>query len=288
MAPSPFAIGAAKPNLSSNDSKVLQALFDAESSPSPASSAAQTDASLPALPHIPTADLPALQEREVQAIRRLQASDASPSVKAIKTAISELSDIIKDYPKYASAYVNRAQAYRLLIDAEATEASSATSSSSSSSTPTPAAHVFSDLAEAITLLTPSTPISPVSPLQSRILANAHTHRAYILYKAARTEPEARNSLLPTTLHDANSDRLEEMASYDFQAGGRYGNPVAKQMAVHTNPYAKMCGAIVKDAMKAEIKQWAESKRQPYSVQGGQTHGLHPVSSHDRKGFCGAK
>ncbi|KMU83760.1 hypothetical protein CIHG_01543 [Coccidioides immitis H538.4] len=243
MAPSPFAIGAAKPNLSSNDSKVLQALFDAESSPSPASSAAQTDASLPALPHIPTADLPALQEREVQAIH----------------AISELSDIIKDYPKYASAYVNRAQAYRLLIDAEATEASSATSCSSSSSTPTPAAHVFSDLAEAITLLTPNTPISPVSPLQSRILANAHTHRAYILYKAARTEPEARNSLLPTTLHDANSDRLEEMASYDFQAGGRYGNPVAKQMAVHTNPYAKMCGAIVKDAMKAEIKQWAESK-----------------------------
>ncbi|WEW58240.1 hypothetical protein PRK78_003708 [Emydomyces testavorans] len=259
MAPSPFAIGAAKPDLSSNDSKVLQALFDAESSPSPASSAVQTDSSLPPLPHIPASELPSLQERELQAIGRLQSSDASPSLDAINTAISELSTIINEYPKYASAYLNRAQAYRLLIDTQTNEPLS-------SSTPSPATQLFSDLADTISLLTPRTPTAPVSPLQSRILANAHTHRAYILYKAARntdasspSAAETRRSLLPATLQDASSDRLEEMASFDFQAGGRYGNPVAKQMAVHTNPYAKMCGAIVKDAMKAEIKEWAESR-----------------------------
>ncbi|EEP76388.1 predicted protein [Uncinocarpus reesii 1704] len=259
MAPSPFAAGAAKPNLSSNDSKVLQALFDAESSPSPASSTAQTDESLPPLPHISESELPALQEREIQAIRRIQTTDASPSIDAIKTTISELSALITDHPKYASAYVNRAQAYRLLVDAESKEPSSS-SLSAPATTPTPVSQIFSDLADAITLLTPNTPTSPVSPLQARILANAYTHRAYILYKAARTDPssaDGRNQFLPPTLQDASDDRLEELASFDFQAGGRYGNPVAKQMAVHTNPYAKMCGAIVKDAMKAEIKEWAD-------------------------------
>jgi hypothetical protein len=56
------------------------------------------------------------------------------------------------------------------------------------------------------------------------------------------------------------ERLEEMASWDFQQGGRYGNPVAKQLAVHTNPYAKMCGAIVRDAMKAEIEEWLQGRK----------------------------
>jgi hypothetical protein len=27
------------------------------------------------------------------------------------------------------------------------------------------------------------------------------------------------------------------------------------MAVRTNPYAKMCGAIVKEAMRKEIDEW---------------------------------
>ncbi|KAI1932600.1 hypothetical protein LOZ65_000589 [Ophidiomyces ophidiicola] len=258
MAPAPFAAGLAKPDLSSNDSKVLQALFDAESSPSPASATAQTDESLPPLPHISASELPDLQKREAHAIGSLQNPDISPSLEEINTAISQLSVIITDHPKYASAYLNRAQAHRLLIDIRNKETSSL---SSAPSTPTPATQLFSDLADTITLLTPNLPTSPISPLQARLLASAHTHRAYILYKAARIETSAedRKDTLPQTLQDASNERLEEMASFDFQAGGRYGNPVAKQMAVHTNPYAKMCGAIVKDAMQAEIKQWADSR-----------------------------
>jgi hypothetical protein len=49
------------------------------------------------------------------------------------------------------------------------------------------------------------------------------------------------------------DRLEEMASHDFFLGGRYGNKAAQQLAVQTNPYAKMCGAIVKEAMRKEVE-----------------------------------
>ena len=50
-----------------------------------------------------------------------------------------------------------------------------------------------------------------------------------------------------------ADQLEEMASRDFFFGGQYGNEIARQLAVQTNPYAKMCGAIVKEALRKEVE-----------------------------------
>lgn len=35
------------------------------------------------------------------------------------------------------------------------------------------------------------------------------------------------------------------------SGGKYGNRAARELGIRTNPYAKMCGAIVKEAMKRE-------------------------------------
>ncbi|KAL1956633.1 hypothetical protein VTO42DRAFT_6980 [Malbranchea cinnamomea] len=282
-------------NLSSNDSRVLQALFDAESSPSPASSAVQTDASLPPLPHVNPSNLQELQAREVAAIRPLnttsgenepkeQQQQQQPSQSAIESAINNLSSIIESHPNYASAYVNRAQALRMLIDSDMGSPKAADH----------CAQLLNDLSKAITLLSPSLPTFPVSPLAARILSNAHTHRAYLLFRASRskrnrsdkpetavereegtetgtevavtngTAAQAENgvaveppevAILPPNLRSLSADALEEMASYDFQQGGRYGNPIAKQLAVHTNPYAKMCGAIVRDAMRAEIEEW---------------------------------
>lgn len=34
-------------------------------------------------------------------------------------------------------------------------------------------------------------------------------------------------------------------------GGRYGNPIAKALAVATNPTAKLCGEMVKEAMRKD-------------------------------------
>jgi hypothetical protein len=45
--------------------------------------------------------------------------------------------------------------------------------------------------------------------------------------------------------------FEEAASRDFAMGGRYGNEVAKGLAVSTNPTAKLCGRIVREAIKKE-------------------------------------
>ena len=38
---------------------------------------------------------------------------------------------------------------------------------------------------------------------------------------------------------------------DFAMGGRYGNEIAKGLAVSTNPTAKLCGQMVREAMKKE-------------------------------------
>jgi hypothetical protein len=45
--------------------------------------------------------------------------------------------------------------------------------------------------------------------------------------------------------------FEEHASRDFAMGGRYGNEIAKGLAVSTNPTAKLCGQMVREAMKKE-------------------------------------
>jgi hypothetical protein len=56
----------------------------------------------------------------------------------------------------------------------------------------------------------------------------------------------------TSLHNLKKSELEELASKDFAAAAKYGDEVAREMSVRTNPYAKMCGAIVRNALKEEM------------------------------------
>lgn len=231
-----------RPSLTSNDAAVLQALFDAESSPS---SGVTIDSTLPAWPatvNISPEELIALKEREVEIVRELQ---DTPSHDTVKAAIQKFDSLLKQCPTYPSAYINRAQALRMLDDALFTPQAAGISS-----------QIFADLSKAITLATPISPADPVSSVQARLLADAHTHRGYLLLKAARVQKEVLKDetehTLPESLANVESDQIEEMASRDFFFGGRYGNKVAQQLAVQTNPYAKMCGAIVKEAMRKEI------------------------------------
>ncbi|KAL4989943.1 hypothetical protein BDW68DRAFT_57372 [Aspergillus falconensis] len=245
-------ITSSKPSLTTNDSAVLQALFDAESSPS---SAVTVDPNLPKLPAqlgISSEEYAALQAREKETITPLASTtQPTPGASQIQSAISALDAIIKEYPKYPSAYANRAQALRMLIDDE-----DESKQKSASETAALLSSLLSDLGEAITLATPLSPADAVSPTQARLLADTHTHRAYLLLKISRQlktgdEHDVKN--VPGTLKAIGSEGLEEMASRDFFFGGRYGNKVAQQMAVQTNPYAKMCGAIVKEAMRKEAQ-----------------------------------
>ena len=58
-------------------------------------------------------------------------------------------------------------------------------------------------------------------------------------------------LLPEMLKGKKAGVLEEMASRDFEWGGRYGCVVGREMAVRTNVYQKACGIVVGEAMRGE-------------------------------------
>ena len=123
-----------------------------------------------------------------------------------------------------------------------------------------------DLGQAIELAAPPSPYAAVSLLQSKILASAYTHRGHIIWQLAKSmdplstsnpqraaELEAQKTkFLPPQLQGKSKDQLEETASRDFEMGGRYGNDIAREMATRTNPYAKLCGNIVKEAMRGEM------------------------------------
>ncbi|KAJ5994217.1 hypothetical protein N7451_009941 [Penicillium sp. IBT 35674x] len=261
------SVATSRPSLTSNDAAVLQALFDAESSPS---SGVTVDSSLPPWPatvNLSQEDLLLVKNREIEIIRELQPS-MNPTSKDVESAVNKLDDLLAQYPTYPPAYTNRAQALRMLVDLQSNDITG-TGNGSDDTLFTPQAaevssRILADLGQAITLATPASPADPLSSGQARLLADAHTHRGYLLLKAARvkkTQALQAEVVGPDRLRRLGADQLEEMASRDFFLGGRYGNKVAQQLAVQTNPYAKMCGAIVKEAMRKEIEEY-EGQTQP--------------------------
>jgi hypothetical protein len=239
------------PNLTANDAAVLSALFNPESSSSSSISITKTASGHP---HIPDSTLPDLQAQELSAIQSIDSE--TPSQCSIETAISSLSNLITEHPQYAPAYLNRAQATRLLIgtatDSEAALFLPQTHHQTSS--------ILTDLTTAIYLATPSSPAAPLSDLQASLLSKAHTHRGYLLLKASQAviNQADSGSALPAELAGRTSEQLEELASQDFFTGGRYGNEIARELSVRTNPYAKMCGVIVREAMRREREEYDEA------------------------------
>ncbi|OCL06686.1 hypothetical protein AOQ84DRAFT_342990, partial [Glonium stellatum] len=231
-----------EPLLSPNDAHVLSTLFNPESPPS---TTVKVDPSLPPLPHLTTDELSALQSATRAAIAPLAVPQ--PAKPAIAAAIAALTALITAHPTYAPAYTNRAQAARLAIDDAQLFA------------PAHAAEleaILADLARAVELATPLPSGSAVSPAQANLLATAHAHRAYLYLRGSKAAAAAvsGSGLLetgPVGLRGLSRERLEEMASMEFEAAGRFGDRLAREMAVRTNPYAKMCGAIVRGALREE-------------------------------------
>jgi hypothetical protein len=232
--------------LSQNDTSVLSTLFDPESSPSSNTTSIPINPSLSPLPTLPTSSLPSLQSRELNAI--LPLNTPSPSPEALSTAITSLTELIEAEPKYASAWNNRAQALRILHGDLGEKTGD----------------VLSDLSKAIDLASPppAKQMEGVSPLQAKVLKGAHTQFGYVVYKVSKwrkerestkEQSEATAIRLPESLQDMSGDELEELASRHFAMGGRYGNEIAREMAVRTNPYAKLCGSIVKSALMEEVR-----------------------------------
>lgn len=47
---------------------------------------------------------------------------------------------------------------------------------------------------------------------------------------------------------ASPEAPDETAASDLENGAKYGNSLAKKLAVAENPYAKMCAAMVKEML----------------------------------------
>ena len=231
-------------SLSANDARILNALFDPETLPSSVAKskdASAIDATLPSHPTISDSQLSELETQQNDIVRR---TSKESSLETIVSGIADLDKTITSNPTYPSAFVNRAMLRRLQIEATVPAESHIFSSSEAD-----IELLFTDLARAIQLSLPaSSPTAPVSEYQARILRTAYSHRAFLYLKASETG---------TTLRGLERGELEELASGDFAAAARYGDEAAREMSVRTNPYAKMCGAIVKNALREERKEAGE-------------------------------
>ena len=224
--------------LSGNDSAVLGALFDPEAS---LSSQVQLRSSAPV--GYTESELKVIQVEERQALNALNCDN--PSKVDIKSTIAALSVLIERTPRYASAWNNRGQARRMLFNLGPLEAQHDL-----------LRQIVEDLDQAIALAGPKSPAEPVPVINANVLASAHTHRGLLFWSTSRSQElrEALTRVVPR-LAAFDADQLEEAASHEFAFGGRYGNETAKQLAVKLNPYAKLCGSIVKEAMQKEISEY---------------------------------
>ncbi|MCJ1227155.1 hypothetical protein MMC12_003810 [Toensbergia leucococca] len=236
--------------MSVRDTSVLNRLFDAEASPN---ASTIIDPGMPEDPHIQNGDVLArLRGQEAASIRLIETTLSRiphdglvlrSKYPEIDEAIAALTSVIATYPDYASGYVNRAQALRIKYGDHIFSSSLPSSNT-----------MFADLNRSIDLATPQFPESPVSPSQARVLANAHALRGTLIHTLSKDLPALQDKQqLPAFLCGRTAENLEELGSRDFALGGKYGNEIAKAMAIQTNTYAKMCGKIVQEAMRKEYK-----------------------------------
>lgn len=160
--------------------------------------------------------------------------------------MGQLTELIEREERFAAAWADRAMARRLAVEGRGEGGLWGESGSGVLDA------VFADLRKAIELATPAGGgKAAVSPFQAKVLAAAHAHRADLYLRAAKAAGET-GEVGKGCLQGLGKERLEEMASREFERAAWFGDVVAREMAVRTNPYAKMCGAIVRKALREEM------------------------------------
>jgi len=251
-------------SLSRHDINVLEKIKDPEADPT---SLVLTDPSLARDPHITDAsvyDGVAARERgiilEVQQAEVRAAGNQSKSDENLpgcyREQLSKLDELIREHPNYASARNNRVQVFRrlygdgMLVEGAATLCLYRDASAEERNAA--AATALEDLETSLRLLSPPKLVVAVSPQVAKTLSLAYTQRAAIYHTTAKligshrlSAPEGRDEAGWSTLD------FEEAAARDFAMGAKYGNEIARGLAVSVNPTAKLCGKMVREAMKSE-------------------------------------
>ncbi|KAI0154349.1 hypothetical protein GGR57DRAFT_112188 [Xylariaceae sp. FL1272] len=255
----------AQPSLSRRDFNVLEKIKDPEANPS---AVVIVDSTLPKDPNIPDMTIYervaekertivlSMQQLEMQLAGLKPQAETEPAVD-YRECVNQLGQLISQNPTYASARNNRAQALRRLYGDKMilpgnNNPRALVEKATQDEISEAAATALSDLDEAIALLTPRTPFAPISPVAGKTLSLAHTQRAAIYYMTAKQfRPDTTVTLSGRKEETWTKIDFETAASRDFSLGGRYGNEIAKALAVSTNPTAKLCGQTVREAMKRE-------------------------------------
>lgn len=249
---------------SASDDTVLDRVFDPEAAPSPGLIIFTEVASDPNIsnPFLLTR-LNAETSTIIRLVETIIMTNAATTHQALPSTsrsaftldhvISAFTTLVSGYPTYASAFLNRAQVLCMKYGDHLYWNPCAD-------------NMLMDLHHAIMLTTPASPMMSVSPAQAKTLASAHTLRGMLLHIASKdyllktditsgkhvidgSDVADTKTELPSLLRNRIVEEVQEMASRDSSLCGRYGNQIAKAMAVETNPYAKLCGAIVQEAMR---------------------------------------
>ncbi|KAH8175600.1 hypothetical protein LIA77_04018 [Sarocladium implicatum] len=254
-------------SLSNRDINVLEKIKDPESNPA---AGVVLDSALPRDPHIIDTSVyerivateksivQSIQKIEIELSRNHSDESSTTAVNGYRQCVSDLDNLVNEHPDYASARNNRAQIARrlygdaMLLSNTGTMPSPLISNPERSEKLEAASKALADMDTSIALLSPPSPHTPLSPQAARTLSMAHTQRAALYMRTAK--------LMAIRELDMNTDRresswskldFEEAASRDLALGGRYGNEIAKGLAVSANPTAKLCGEMVREAMKKE-------------------------------------
>jgi len=253
---------AASVRLSSNDARILNVVFDPESAPE--APKIEIDPILPPDPHIHNLSLlTALRAQEVSAIRLVEAytprSESSSSLSkkhgVYTKALHILFGLVADHPSYASAYNNRAQLHRwrygdrgVLVQSQSLQGNVDKEASKAID------DALHDLDAVVKLASPAKGTNSVSPAQGKLLAQAWTQKAAIYWGAAKDLTSGGQVIAGeegVEWRNWDKTRFEEEGSRCFFMAGIFGSEVGKAMAVVANPHARLCGNIVKEAMRRE-------------------------------------
>lgn len=234
------------------------------------SQAVQVDSSLPKDPNVTDIteyeSIAAEEKNILLAVQRveLQLAGREPKagadlVHAYRACQNGLSSLISASPSYASARNNRAQAVRrmcgdaMLVTRVEPSDNGLLTGDDQEQRLSLASQALSDLDTCISLLSPTASYSRLSPHAAKTLSLAHTQRAAIYHQTAKMLARGGELSMDSTRREVSWEKLdfEEAASLDFALGGRLGNEIAKGLAVSTNPTAKLCGEMVRAAMKKE-------------------------------------
>lgn len=230
----------------------------------------QVDETLPKDPHVTDVteyERIATEERRlILTVQQAEIQIAGPGprtgldpLETYQECVSGLSELISTSPSYASAKNNRAQATRrlygdgMLLSGLGPSGSPLVVECDPEEKRSAARRTLSDLDTCISLLTPSGSYPRLSRQAARTLSSAHTQRAAIYHQTSKMLAKGGVMDVDQERTEAGWEKMdfEEAASRDFALGGRYGNEVAKGLAVSTNPTAKLCGQMVREAMKKE-------------------------------------